>query len=53
MLLLYLVIEDHDNLFVLAETVHMGGIGVLVYKLSQEESCSGASPPLTPAHASP
>ena len=42
LLLLYLVVEDHDNLFVLAELAHFSGIGFLLYKLSQEETCSGA-----------
>lgn len=31
--LLWLVIEDHDNLFIMAEVVHFLGIGVLIYKL--------------------
>lgn len=29
LLLLYTVIEDHDSLFIMAETVHFLGIGVL------------------------
>jgi|AntAceMinimDraft_11_1070367.scaffolds.fasta_scaffold112865_1 hypothetical protein len=33
LLLLYVVIEDHDSLFVMAETVHFVGIGLLAYKL--------------------
>ena len=41
LLLLYLIIEDHDNLFVLAELAHFSGIGFLLYKLYQEETCSG------------
>lgn len=43
LLLLWLTIENHDNLFVTAETVHFMGIGVLVYKLSQEKTCAGIS----------
>jgi hypothetical protein len=41
-LALWLTVENHDNLFVAAETVHFLGIGVLVYKLTQEKSCAGA-----------
>lgn len=41
--LLYLLVEDHDNLFVLAEAVHFIGIGFLIYKLGKEETCSGLS----------
>lgn len=40
---LWLTIENHDNLFVTAELVHFAGIGVLVYKLTQEKSCAGLS----------
>mmetsp|Transcript_28994 Transcript_28994/g.55570 ORF Transcript_28994/g.55570 Transcript_28994/m.55570 type:complete len:284 (-) Transcript_28994:895-1746(-) len=40
---LWLTIENHDNLFVTAEAVHALGIGVLVYKLTQEKSCAGLS----------
>jgi len=43
LVLIYLLVEDHDNLFVLAEAVHFVGIGCLVYKLSKEETCSGLS----------
>lgn len=41
LLLLWLVIEDHDNLFVMAETVHFIGIAVLVYKLVSKRNCGG------------
>lgn len=40
--LLYLIVEDHDNLFVVAEVAHFTGIAILLYKLIQEETCSGA-----------
>eukprot|EP00898_Chlorokybus_atmophyticus_P000650 jgi/Chlat1/1586/Chrsp123S01842 len=43
LLLLYLIVEDHDNLFILAETVHALGITVLLYKLIREKSCAGLS----------
>lgn len=43
LLFLWLTIENHDNLFVTAELVHFAGIGVLVYKLTQEKSCAGLS----------
>ena len=41
--LLWLVIEDHDNLFVLAEAVHAAGIGLLCYKLAKKRNCGGLS----------
>lgn len=40
--LLWLVIEDHDNLFVMAEVVHFLGIGVLLYKLTTKRNAGGA-----------
>ena len=43
LLLLYAFVEDHDNLFIMAEAVHFTGIGVLIYKLTLEKSCSGLS----------
>lgn len=43
LLLLYVVIEDHDSLFVMAETVHFIGIGFLAYKLVRERNCTGLS----------
>ena len=43
LIVLWYFVEDHDNLFIIAETVHFIGIGVLVYKLTQEKSCSGLS----------
>ena len=39
--LLWLVIEDHDNLFVMAEVVHFLGIGVLLYKLTTKRNAGG------------
>ena len=43
LLLLYVVIEDHDSLFIMAETVHFIGIGFLAYKLIRERNCTGLS----------
>jgi len=43
LLLLWLVIDDHDNLFVMSETVHFAGIAVLVYKLQTRKNCAGLS----------
>ena len=42
LILLWLVIEDHDNLFVMAEVVHFLGIGVLLYKLTTKRNAGGA-----------
>ena len=39
--LLWLVIEDHDNLFIMAEVVHFLGIGVLIYKLWTKKNAGG------------
>lgn len=44
LLLLKLLIRDHDNLFVLAELAHFAGIGFLLYKMHHNNSCEGASP---------
>ena len=41
LILLWLVIEDHDNLFVMAEVVHFLGIGVLLYKLTTKRNAGG------------
>ena len=41
LVLLWLVIEDHDNLFVMAEVVHFLGIGVLLYKLTTKRNAGG------------
>lgn len=43
LVILRLVVEDHDNLFVAAETVHAVGISVLIYKLIKEKTCAGLS----------
>ena len=48
LVLLKLLVRNHDNLFVLAEIAHFSGIGFLLYKLTRVESCEGAS-----AHAPP
>lgn len=42
LLLLWFVVEDHDTLFILSESVHFLGIGVLGYKLLTKRNCSGA-----------
>lgn len=39
-LFLYAAIEDHDSIFILAETVHFSGIGCLAYKLIGERDCN-------------
>ena len=39
--LMWLVIEDHDNLFIMAEFVHFAGIGMLLYKLFSKKSAGG------------
>ena len=42
LLTLWLTIEDHDTLFVLAELAHFLGIVILVYKLHRKKSVAGA-----------
>lgn len=41
LVLLRVVVHDHDNLFVAAEAVHSIGISVLIYKLMKEKTCAG------------
>ena len=41
LLILWRTIEDHDTLFVLAETAHFIGIGLLGYKLHTKKSVAG------------
>ncbi|KAG6548368.1 hypothetical protein Mapa_010147 [Marchantia paleacea] len=43
LILLRLVVQDHDNLFVAAESVHAIGILVLIYKFTKEKTCAGLS----------
>lgn len=43
LVLLWLVIEDHDNLFVMAEVIHFVGIGLLAYKLTSKQNAGGLS----------
>ncbi|XVF63688.1 hypothetical protein PTKIN_Ptkin09bG0107000 [Pterospermum kingtungense] len=43
LLFLKMVVEDHDNLFVAAEVVHVLGTCVLIYKLIKEKTCAGLS----------
>lgn len=38
---MWLVIEDHDNLFIMAELVHFAGIGMLLYKLFSKKNAGG------------
>ncbi|KAI3780514.1 hypothetical protein L2E82_10495 [Cichorium intybus] len=35
-----LVVYDHDNLFIAADAVHALGISVLIYKLATEKTCA-------------
>lgn len=42
LVVLRLVVTDHDNLFVGAEAAHAIGIAVLIYKLTKERSCAGS-----------
>ncbi len=37
------MVEDHDTLFILSESVHFLGIGVLAFKLLTKKNCSGAA----------
>lgn len=41
LVLLRMIVHDHDNLFVAAEAVHSLGISVLIYKLMKEKTCAG------------
>ncbi|KGN62676.1 ER lumen protein-retaining receptor erd-2.2 [Cucumis sativus] len=43
LVLLYVMVHDHNKLFVAAEAVHAIGIAVLIYKLMKERSCAGLS----------
>ena len=38
---MWLIIEDHDNLFIMAEFVHFAGIGMLLYKLFSKRNAGG------------
>ncbi|XP_071733113.1 uncharacterized protein [Rutidosis leptorrhynchoides] len=38
-----MVVYDHDNLFIAAEAVHALGISVLIYKLATDKTCAGLS----------
>ncbi|TYG59574.1 hypothetical protein ES288_D08G314200v1 [Gossypium darwinii] len=40
LVLLRVIVNDHDNLFVAAEAVHSIGISVLIYKLTKEKTCA-------------
>ena len=44
LVLLRMIVHDHDNLFVAAEAVHSLGISVLIYKLMKEKTCAGKHP---------
>ena len=39
---MWLVIEDHDNLFVMSELVHFLGIALLAWKLVKKKNAGGA-----------
>lgn len=41
-MLLWFVVEDHDTLFILSESVHFLGIGLLAYKLIKKKAAGGA-----------
>ncbi|GMJ14881.1 hypothetical protein like AT4G38790 [Hibiscus trionum] len=43
LLFLRMVVEDHNNLFVASEVVHVLGTCVLTYKLTKEKTCAGLS----------
>lgn len=43
LLLLWFVVEDHDTLFILSESVHFMGIGLLAYKLIKKRAAGGLS----------
>lgn len=43
LLLLWFVVEDHDTLFILSESVHFLGIGLLAYKLIKKRAAGGGS----------
>lgn len=47
LLLLWFVVEDHDTLFILSESVHFLGIGLLAYKLIKKRGAGGAPLPST------
>lgn len=37
----YVAVEDHDTLFILAESIHFLGIGILAYKLLRRRNVGG------------
>ncbi|KAF5771538.1 putative ER lumen protein retaining receptor [Helianthus annuus] len=41
LIVIRLVVYDHDNLFIAAEAVHALGISVLIFKLATEKTCAG------------
>lgn len=41
LIVIRMVVYDHDNLFIAAEAVHALGISVLIYKLATEKTCAG------------
>ncbi|KAJ0847413.1 putative ER lumen protein retaining receptor [Helianthus annuus] len=43
LIVIRLVVYDHDNLFIAAEAVHALGISVLIFKLATEKTCAGLS----------
>mmetsp|Transcript_46257 Transcript_46257/g.118098 ORF Transcript_46257/g.118098 Transcript_46257/m.118098 type:complete len:281 (-) Transcript_46257:310-1152(-) len=43
LVLLWLVVEDHDNLFIMSEVIHFSGLGFLIFKLQSKKNCAGLS----------
>ncbi|GAB2250362.1 hypothetical protein Droror1_Dr00013721 [Drosera rotundifolia] len=43
LVLLRAIVRDHDNLFVAAEAVHAIAISILIYKLTNDKTCTGLS----------
>ncbi|GAX80905.1 hypothetical protein CEUSTIGMA_g8340.t1 [Chlamydomonas eustigma] len=43
LMILWKTIRDHDTLFILAETAHFLGIGVLMFKMQSRKSAAGLS----------
>ncbi|KAL7179841.1 hypothetical protein ACSBR1_043112 [Camellia fascicularis] len=41
LVLLRVIIHNHNNLFIIAKAVYLIGICVLIYKLMKEKTCAG------------
>ncbi|KAJ0479006.1 putative ER lumen protein retaining receptor [Helianthus annuus] len=48
LIVIRLVVYDHDNLFIAAEAVHALGISVLIFKLATEKTCAGSTSSYVP-----